>query len=188
MGCFLWSHRAKNPFKTLKGSSSRAKMKSLTFWRGRERSVLLFLGKTAPPLSSCHLLPGRHWMMHLSLRMKSSHGREWERGLFVTSAGDGGFWRPSYGAGYDRTSVAFVNENYDEISSSTNLYHVTKTRRDVNAGHVTMTIIKCIMQYRWRIKTRLNVVYKIKTMLKCLFIFVDQNETKRNVITLFRLV
>ncbi len=27
-----------------------------------------------------------------------------------------------------------------------------------------------------------------KTMLKCLFIFVDQNETKRNVITLFRLV
>ncbi len=27
-------------------------------------------------------------------------------------------------------SVAFVNENYDEISSSTNLYHVTKTRRD----------------------------------------------------------
>ncbi len=45
-------------------------------------------------------------------------------------------------------SVAFVNENYDEISSSTNLYHVTKTRRNVNAGHVTMTIIKCIMQYR----------------------------------------
>ncbi len=35
---------------------------------------------------------------------------------------------------------------------------------------------------------RLNVVYKIKTMLKCLFIFVDQNETKQNVITLFRLV
>ncbi len=34
----------------------------------------------------------------------------------------------------------------------------------------------------------LNVVYKIKTMLKCLFIVVDQNETKRNVITLFRLV
>ncbi len=32
--------------------------------------------------------------------------------------------------------------------------------------------------YRWRIKTRLNVVYKIKTMLKCLFIFVDQ--TRRN--------
>ncbi len=32
------------------------------------------------------------------------------------------------------------------------------------------------------------MVYKIKTMLKCLFIFVDQNETKRNVITLFRLV
>ncbi len=63
-----------------------------------------------------------------------------------------------------------------------------ETRRNVNAGHVTMTIIKCIMQYRWRIKTRLNVVYKIKTMLKCLFIFVDQNETKRNVITLFRLV
>ncbi len=61
-----------------------------------------------------------------------------------------------------------------------------ETRR--NAGHVTMTIIKCIIQYRWRIKTRLNVVYKIKTMLKCLFIFVDQNETKRNVITLFRLV
>ncbi len=27
------------------------------------------------------------------------------------------------------------------------------------------------------------MVYKIKTMLKCLFIFVDQNETKRNVIT-----
>ncbi len=27
-------------------------------------------------------------------------------------------------------SVAFVNENYDEISSSTNIYHVTKTRRD----------------------------------------------------------
>ncbi len=63
-----------------------------------------------------------------------------------------------------------------------------ETRRNVNAGHVTMTIMKCIMQYRWRIKTRLNVVYKIKTMLKCLFIFVDQNETKRNVITLFRLV
>ncbi len=34
----------------------------------------------------------------------------------------------------------------------------------------------------------LNVVYKIKTMLKCLFIFVDQNETKWNVITLFCLV
>ncbi len=32
------------------------------------------------------------------------------------------------------------------------------------------------------------MVYKIKMMLKCLFIFVDQNETKRNVITLFRLV
>ncbi len=32
------------------------------------------------------------------------------------------------------------------------------------------------------------MVYKIKTMLKCLLIFVDQNETKRNVITLFRLV
>ncbi len=32
------------------------------------------------------------------------------------------------------------------------------------------------------------MVYKIKTMLKCLFIFVDQNETKRNVIMLFRLV
>ncbi len=32
------------------------------------------------------------------------------------------------------------------------------------------------------------MVYKIKTMLKCLFIFVDQNETKQNVITLFRLV
>ncbi len=32
------------------------------------------------------------------------------------------------------------------------------------------------------------MVYKIKTMLKCLFIFVDQNKTKRNVITLFRLV
>ncbi len=30
----------------------------------------------------------------------------------------------------DVASVAFVNENYDEISSSTNLYHVTKTRRD----------------------------------------------------------
>ncbi len=29
-----------------------------------------------------------------------------------------------------KRSVAFVNENYDEISSSTNLYHVTKTRRD----------------------------------------------------------
>ncbi len=32
------------------------------------------------------------------------------------------------------------------------------------------------------------MVYKIKTMLKCLLIFVDQNETKRNAITLFRLV
>ncbi len=32
------------------------------------------------------------------------------------------------------------------------------------------------------------MVYKIKTMLKYLFIFVDQNETKRNVITLFHLV
>ncbi len=61
------------------------------------------------------------------------------------------------------SSVAFVNENYDEISSSTNLYHVTKTRRNVNACHVTMTIIKCIMQYCWRIKTRLNVVYILKT-------------------------
>ncbi len=54
----------------------------------------------------------------------------------------------------------------------------SETRRNLNAGHVTMTITKCIMQYCWRIKTRLNVVYKIKTMLKCLFIFVDQNETK----------
>ncbi len=56
-----------------------------------------------------------------------------------------------------------------------------ETRRNVNAGHVTITIIKCIMQYRWRIKTRLNVVYIvfIKTMLKCLFIFIDQNETKQ---------
>lgn len=98
VGHFLWRHRAKNPFKTLKGSSSQAEMKSLTFWRGRERSVLSFLGKTAPPLLSCHLLPERHWMMHLSLKMKSSHGREWELGLFVTSVGDGGSWRPSYGA------------------------------------------------------------------------------------------
>ncbi len=73
--------------------------------------------------------------------------------------------------------------NYEPLSRDEN-----ETRRNVNAGHVTMTIIKCIMQYRWRIKTRLNVVYKIKTMLKCLFIFIDQNETKRNVITLFRLV
>ncbi len=32
--------------------------------------------------------------------------------------------------GYLGASVAFVNENYDEISSSTNFYHVTKTRRD----------------------------------------------------------
>ncbi len=32
------------------------------------------------------------------------------------------------------------------------------------------------------------MVYKIKIMLKCLFIFVDQNETKLNVITLFRLI
>ncbi len=31
------------------------------------------------------------------------------------------------------------------------------------------------------------MVYKIKTMLKCLFIFVDQNEKKLNVIKLFRL-
>lgn len=29
-----------------------------------------------------------------------------------------------------RTSVAFVHENYDEILSSTNLYHVMNTRRD----------------------------------------------------------
>ena len=34
-------------------------------------------------------------------------------------------------------SVAFVNENYDEISSSTNLYHVTKTRRDATKMLVT---------------------------------------------------
>lgn len=27
-----------------------------------------------------------------------------------------------------RTTVAFVHENYDEMSSSTNLYHVTNTR------------------------------------------------------------
>ncbi len=41
MGRFLWSHRAKKPFKTLKGSSSRVKMKSLTFWRGREIGPLV---------------------------------------------------------------------------------------------------------------------------------------------------
>ncbi len=87
------------------------------------------------------------------------------------------------------SSVAFVNENWLNIVANEPLSHdENETRRNVNAGHVTMTIIKCIMQYRWRIKTRLNVVYKIKTMLKCLFIFVDQNETKPNVITLFRLV
>ena len=48
------------------------------------------------------------------------------------------------------------------------------------------TIIKYMMQYCWRIKTGLNVVYKIKTLLKYLFIFVDQNEMRRNVLTLFR--
>ncbi len=55
-----------------------------------------------------------------------------------------------------------------------------ETRRNVNAGHVTMTIIKCIMQYRWRIKTRLNVVYKIKTMLKMSlhFRWLKRDETK----------
>ncbi len=32
------------------------------------------------------------------------------------------------------------------------------------------------------------MVYKIKTMLKCLFIFVDQNETKQNFVISSRLV
>ena len=43
-----------------------------------------------------------------------------------------------------------------------------------------------IIQYCWRVKTGQNVVYKIKTLLKYLFIFVAQNETRRNVIPLFR--
>ncbi len=34
----------------------------------------------------------------------------------------------------------------------------------------------------------LNVVYQINTMLKFLFISIEQNEMKLNVITLFRLV
>ncbi len=57
---------------------------------------------------------------------------------------------------------------------------MTKTRRDnVNAGHVTMTIIKCIMQYHWQIKTRLNVVYKIKTAKMSLnFCWPKRDETK----------
>ncbi len=77
------------------------------------------------------------------------------------------------------TSVAFVNENWLNIVVNEPLSRdENETRRNVNAGHVTMTIIKCLMQYCWRIQMRLNVVYKIKTMLKCLFIFVDQNETK----------
>ncbi len=76
-------------------------------------------------------------------------------------------------------SVAFVNENLLNIVVNEPLScDENEKRRNVNAGHVTMIIIKCIMQYRWWIKMRLNVVYKIKTMLKCLFIFVDQNETK----------
>ncbi len=54
----------------------------------------------------------------------------------------------------DRTLVLLSSTKIMTKSSSTNLYHVTKTRRDVNAGHVTMTIIKCIMQYRWRIEYR----------------------------------
>ncbi len=44
-----------------------------------------------------------------------------------------------------------------------------ETRCNVNAGHVTMTIIKCIMQYCWR----------LKTMLKCLhFRWPKRDETK----------
>lgn len=52
-------------------------------------------------------------------------------------------------------------------------------RRNENAGGVTIT--KSIIPYCWQIKMRLNEVYKIKTMLKCLCIFVHQNETWRNV-------
>ena len=43
-------------------------------------------------------------------------------------------------------SVTFDNENYDKMSSTTNLYRVRNTRRNVNAGHVTKTIIKYISE------------------------------------------
>lgn len=33
------------------------------------------------------------------------------------------------------TSVVFVDRNDAEISPSTNIYHVMKTRRNVNAAH-----------------------------------------------------
>lgn len=56
--------------------------------------------------------------------------------------------------------------------------------RNVNGGHVMITTIKYLLQYRWRIKTRLNMVYKIRTLLKYLkpspSIFIDRNETRRN--------
>ncbi len=71
---------------------------------------------------------------------------------------------------HTHTSVAFVNENVwlNIVVNKPLSRDENETRRNVNAGHVTMTIIKYILQYRWRIKTRLNVVYKIKTMLKWL--------------------
>ncbi len=77
-------------------------------------------------------------------------------------------------------SVAFVNENWWNIVVNEPLSRdENEMRRNVNACHVTMTIIECIMQYCWWIKTRLNVVYIIKTMLKCLhFRWPKRDETK----------
>lgn len=43
-----------------------------------------------------------------------------------------------------------------------------ETRRNVDGGFVKITIIKYTMQYCWRIKRRLNVVYKMQTLLRCL--------------------
>lgn len=45
-----------------------------------------------------------------------------------------------------QTSGVFVNID-DEISSAAVIYDVTKTRRYVNAGHVAITITKCIVKY-----------------------------------------
>ena len=78
-------------------------------------------------------------------------------------------------------SVAFISGNYDKISLSTNLYHMTETQRkwwsrDENYNQI----------YNATLLTNKNGTkcgLQDKTLLKYLLIFVNQNETR----TLFRL-
>ena len=74
-------------------------------------------------------------------------------------------------------SVAFISGNYDKISLSTNLYHMTETQRkwwsrDKNYYQI----------YNATLLTNKNGTkcgLQDKTLLKYLFIFVNQNETRK---------